>query len=141
MKSLEIDFEIKLPNEYREFLLKYNFCKVDPKDFDFTLPNENIEGSSIDFFYGLNTNKDNLYQSLRFAYSTFQGRMPAVFKPIGSDPFGNQIIINLEHGSIWFWDHEMEMDEGKEPTMENIYFITPNFNLFLNSLYEFITPE
>lgn len=127
-----------LPDEYRNFLLKYNVCTVSPKSFIFSVNAEPAD-SSIDFFLGLNVHpRKEYYYSLYWYFNMMKERIPNNFLKIASDPFGNAILIDLDRGSIWFWDHELEADieGGEDFSQENMFFISENLNSFLKSLQE-----
>lgn len=129
----------RLPEEYRDFLLKYNVCTIQPTFFKFKKHIGEEGESAIEYFPGFNVNpRKEYYYSLYWYHKTMQGRMPKEFIKIASDPLGNAILIHLEKGSIWFWDHELEADieDGEEISMANIFFISNDFNSFLDSLYE-----
>ncbi|GAA5003081.1 SMI1/KNR4 family protein [Acinetobacter puyangensis] len=137
-----IEFEnlitLKLPHEYRIFLLQYNVCMIFPDCFDFLENNEKSD-SRIRYFLGLNVHpRKEYYYSLYWYYDLMQRRIPKNFLAIAPDPFGNAILIHLTGGSIWFWDHELEADTeaGEEVSMDNISFIANSLDEFLNSLYE-----
>lgn len=128
----------RLPNEYRNFLLEYNVCKIDPDGFTILINDTNDE-SRIQYFLGLNVNRrKEYYYSLEWYYELMQNRIPRHFLQIASDPLGNAILIHLNDGSIWFWDHELEaeIDTGNDYSVDNIFLISKNFNNFLNSLHK-----
>lgn len=141
VNAFEEEISSKIPNEYRTFLLKYNSCEPVPNTFQFILESGDKDESMVDYFYGLNMGRKNSFRDLNENFKIFKNRIPQNYLSIGSDPGGNQIIINLKEGSIFFWDHELEVDEGQLATMDNIYFISSSFNLFVNSLYEFEMPD
>ena len=70
--------------------------------------------------------------------ATINGALDAFVEiPIADDPGGNAICLGMsgnERGKVYFWDHEMEADEGDEPTFENVYLVAESFASFLKSL-------
>jgi hypothetical protein len=57
--------------------------------------------------------------------------------PVADDAFGNLFAISLrndDRGSVWFWNHELEADEGEPPTEENLKLMAPSWPVFLDSL-------
>jgi hypothetical protein len=57
------------------------------------------------------------------ALDVFQDRIPSRFFPIGRGPGGDLFCIELQGrtaGSIWFWDHEREADDGAPATLANL---------------------
>ncbi len=98
-----IDFEkelnIKLPEQYRKFMIKYN--GGDMPETDFKIKNE---GSDVSYFYGIG-DVDNSFSDIPFI-EDFTGRD---ILPIASDSFGNIIAIGVKgnsEGKIYFCDHE-----------------------------------
>lgn len=123
----------KFPKEYRNFLLEYNGGSIVPNCFNFI---NGEQGSLIHFFYKINSK--NNYNDLLSGTRLFGQRIPPDFIPIASDPFGNQICIAIggpEYGKIYFWDHEFEVDDGYQATIDNMKLIAHNFSGFLDSLY------
>lgn len=135
--NFEKMIELQLPKAYRDFLLKNNICEVSPNGFIYQ-DNETELDSVVNLFYGLKAKRSEYYYSLEWVYDAKKDRMPKAFIPIAGDPFGNEIILNVNDGSIWFWDHEeeVEFEEDEEPIFENIYLISKSLDDFLNSLYE-----
>ena len=78
---------------------------------------------------------------MRGKRKTFTDRMPKRLVPIASDSFGNQICIAVsgdDRGSIFFWDHEKEADEGEgesPETIGNVTLIADSFSAFLDLLH------
>jgi hypothetical protein len=69
----------------------------------------------------------------------YKKRMPQNLLPIATTPSGDIICISLhgsDQGNVYIWKHEWEADEGEEPSYDNVYFISSNFDEFLNSLYD-----
>ncbi|MBM4075935.1 MAG: SMI1/KNR4 family protein [Planctomycetes bacterium] len=71
----------------------------------------------------------------------FRKRIPRGFICIGCDPGGNQICICLKgvkRGSVFFWDHEDEMDEddwdGTLNEAENVTRLAVSFSEFVKGL-------
>ncbi len=77
------------------------------------------------------------WASLRWHIETLRGRMPAELLPIGHDPGGNLICLAYrgeQRGTIYYWDHEMEAEEGEPATWDNLYPLAKSFTEFLNGL-------
>lgn len=127
--------EIRLPKEYRRFCLKYNGGRPEPGRFICTASGGR---SLVQYFYRFNS--PNNYDDMIWAFKVFKGRMPEFFLPIGCDPGGNQICLAVKgqnYGQVFYWDHDFEVDDGCDPTEENLTFVAPNFDAFLNSLHAF----
>ncbi|KUL39289.1 hypothetical protein ADL15_09995 [Actinoplanes awajinensis subsp. mycoplanecinus] len=68
---------------------------------------------------------------------TFAGRVPEWLLPVARDEGGNLFALSLrekDFGSVWFWDHEFEADEGEPPTEDNIRLITSDWATFIQSM-------
>ncbi len=69
--------------------------------------------------------------------STYKGRIPADFLPIGEGPGGNQICIGINgdvRGAVYFWDHEGEICAKKVGNSAELYLISKSLEEFLESL-------
>ncbi|MGP3591072.1 SMI1/KNR4 family protein [Vagococcus sp. WN89Y] len=130
--NLENQLRIKLPSDYREFLKKHNGGYPQPDSFDF---DDGNDGSSVDKFLEVGDSKN---ESIVEYYNDYKARIPKNFFPVAKDAGGNLILIEInDAGSgVYYWDHENETDDGDTPGMDNMYLITPNFNDFIDNLYE-----
>ncbi|MBD1229589.1 SMI1/KNR4 family protein [Xenorhabdus griffiniae] len=135
---LVADFESEigksLPNDYRNFLKKYNGGYPEPDSFSFINDDEE-DASSVDRFLGLGAEK---HHNLRNYFFDYKDRIPLDFLPIAHDPGGNLILISLskDNSGVFFWDHEFEADEGELPDMSNVHLISHSFTEFLSVLYK-----
>ena len=130
-----------LPEDYRQFLLKYNGGDISPDCFN-SAEGESV--SSVRSFLGIHDDRTcNLYRYLE----TYENRLPKRFLPIAFDSFGNLICLSLfgaDRGAVYFWDHELEADEDENEspeTAENITLLSTSFSGFLESLHEFQKPD
>ena len=132
LKSLEMYWDINFPKSYRDFLLKYNGGEAEKREFKFK---EGEHGSDIRSFLGIYPDKHN---NLLSYLKSYRGRIPENFFPIGYDSCGNLILIsvkNKDRGKIYFWDHEMEADEGETPDYSNLTLIADSFDEFIEGLH------
>jgi hypothetical protein len=75
--------------------------------------------------------------------STYDRRYPAGFLPIGVDASSNLILLDTGYqqpGSVWFWDHEGEADDGEPARTDNIVKIADTFGSLLHDLTTDFTP-
>jgi len=132
LEQFEALLGTRLPDEYRQFLLQHNGGKPTPSVFMISAD----EGDAmLHHVYGLHDGP--LHIRLDRARQTYLDRMPRSLFPIADDPGGNAICLGIsgnERGKVYFWDHEMEADEGDEPTFENVYLVAESFASFLKSL-------
>ena len=129
--SLEQIWEFKLPKNYREFFLKFNGGTPIQNNFSFK---EKNNGSIIHHFFGLFPIK---YINILYYLEMYKNRVPSNTFPIASDVCGNLILIsvkNADRGKIYFWDHEMEADNGETPDYSNLTLIADSFDEFINGL-------
>ncbi|MDH6373875.1 hypothetical protein M2444_005718 [Paenibacillus sp. PastF-3] len=127
IREFEGKYVLKLPEQYIDFLLKYNGGY--PETSTFKISDEEGE-SVVNKFYGIGDMKGNLAK----VFEVLDGELPEGFISIASDPGGNEICIGISEkyfGKIYFWMHDMESDEE----MENMFFLKNSFNDFFENLY------
>jgi cell wall assembly regulator SMI1 len=129
--EFETEFDLKLPTQYRNFLLKYNGGRVNPGSFDF-VEHGHPSRSVLNYFASL----DQLYKTMHFLMeprnpTSYFGILPNLL-PIAYDPGGNSLCISLSgdnEGQIFFEAHDV-------PEGLNISFVASDFDAFLDSFYE-----
>ena len=113
-KSEIVSFHPNLPNELVRFLEKYNGGETPETKFS-------INGVSSDIvaFYGIG--------DVKYSYRDVDmiELQSSKYLPIAFDSFGNQIVISLKSGSIFFYDHERSK-LSKE--------LAPNLSAFLSQV-------
>ena len=125
----EISIGMALPADYKFFLLKYNGAISDKNTFDIPTINNS---AGVDKFFSL----DELHRN----FSVFRERIPAGFLPIADASCGNLVCLVLKGpqlGNVFFWDHELEADEGEPPSDKNVFKIADSFSNFLFKLRKF----
>ncbi len=134
--SLEAMLHMKIPEDYRLFLLNCNGGRPRKSVFTYIYKGRKELGC-VSRFLGIHNGEfDNLYQAVK-TYKIFQKRLPDNLLPIANDPGGNLICLSLignDLGSIYFWNHDWEADDHEEPTYENIFLIATSFTEFIDSL-------
>lgn len=138
IKRFEKIIGTNLPNDYIEWLFKYNGGKpVIERTYKFIEPiDKNELYGGVNYFYALyNGDACNLEKT----YNTLLGRMPNEMIPIANDSCGNKICLGIKGQSrnkVYFWDHENEvMNENEEPWWKNVYLIANTFTDFINKLF------
>ncbi|HCT3783805.1 TPA: SMI1/KNR4 family protein [Proteus mirabilis] len=126
-----VDFPI--PIEYINFIKKYNGGKPEPDSFSIKKIDD---ASTIDRFLGIKKEK-NKSSDIMYFIKLYKKRIPSAYMPIAYDVGGNLILIELasDKAKVFFWDHELEADEGEEARLDNIYYLADSINEFLSSLY------
>ncbi|MDN8588361.1 SMI1/KNR4 family protein [Chryseobacterium mucoviscidosis] len=127
IREFESKYVLNLPEQYVDFLLKYNGGYLEESTFKIS----DEEGESvINKFYGIGNMKGNLGK----VFEVLDGELPGKFISIANDPGGNEICIGTgekHFGENYFWIHDMESDEE----MENMFFLKSSFNDFFDNLY------
>ncbi len=129
----EMEWEVRLPRDYRAFLIKHNGGLPKPDVFEFK---GQQAGSSVNRFFHIGLEKNYSITEQRKVY---KGRIPNDLFPIACDPFGNLICIatrGKQYGALFFWDHEWEAECGIDPDYSNVTPIADTFNEFLEGLHE-----
>ncbi|HEX8776137.1 MAG TPA: SMI1/KNR4 family protein [Pyrinomonadaceae bacterium] len=129
---LEDSLQIKLPPSYRKFLMEFNGGRPVARRFKFKGA---TRGSSVDRFLGVHNKEHN---NLMDYLETYKGRIPPNFFPIAHDPGDNLICISVagaDKGSIYFWDHDREGNDGP-PNYSNVILISESFEEFIEGLHE-----
>ena len=123
-----------IPTEYIDFIKKYNGGVPEPDSFNIQ---EIDDASTINRFLGVKKEK-NQDSDIFYFFNVYRDRVPSGYLPIAYDVGGNLILIKLggsDDAKVFFWDHELEVDEDEEPTLENIYYLADSINDFLSSLF------
>jgi len=126
LSRLEARLKVRLPDDYRLFLLAHNGGRPTLSRFTFEVEGEKQE-SILEWLFAVH---DQLYKGpedwdptsgdlplhfgkpLESAWEALRSEKPeAVVLPIGRDPCGNLICLGYASkgaGQIWFYDHETE---------------------------------
>ncbi|MDR2492647.1 MAG: SMI1/KNR4 family protein [Coriobacteriales bacterium] len=138
--EFEEQFGIKLPSDYKAFMLENNGGTPEGEwAFDFFEAVREEESDSVirgfDILYINETMEDD---DLKVGYTALleSGQIPDTLMPIAEDPYGNIVLLVVrgEHyGSVLFGNHELE-----EPETGHIVtsFIAGSFTEFLEACHE-----
>jgi hypothetical protein len=131
LAAFEQQLSIRLPDDYRKFLLRYNAAKV--RSNLFWIPAENEE-NSVRYFFGICPEDD--WGDLHSTRLDYQGRVVPFLLPIGTDEDSSLICISIrseDYGKIYFWErHQENMDA---PDNSNVHWLADSFSEFLEKLY------
>ena len=126
--KFQIDNNIKLPEKYKQFMLKWNGGYPEPNLFRIS----DKQGTSVvNILNGIG----DMYDNLEKVMEIYKNRLPNSFIPIGDDPGGNVICLGIEkpyNEAIYFWDHENESSNPE--VMSNMYFLAKDIGTFLDNL-------
>ena len=123
IESVEHRLQITLPEDYKQFVLKY--------DGGYPNPNHFKVGGKLEIFnnlISLDENEDNnIYEILE----DLQDRIGVQLIPFAEDGFGNLLCFDYSADkSIVFWNHEKNYDDFKEAT-----FVCSSFSSLIESLF------
>jgi hypothetical protein len=120
-----------LPDGFRRFLARCDGGRPGPNRLD------NDAGTAVGLgvtqFLGIGDG-DN---SIRTRLDEYAGRTGAGLLPIADAEGGNLVLLSIagpDVGSVWFWDHEMEADEGEPPRPEALTRVAGDFEELLADL-------
>jgi cell wall assembly regulator SMI1 len=112
-----------LPPEYRDYLRQQDGGRLDNNS------------RALNTIFGVGEVPE--WASMWDVLETYRERVPDWLLPVADDAFGNLFTVSLrnqDRGSVWFWNHELEADEGEPPTEENLKPMAPSWPVFLDSL-------
>jgi len=125
VQEFEGHLGVKLPGDYRQYLLSHNGCSPDP--YKFRVPGWGE--SLVNELYGLG------FDDYRSMDRAIERRVDLFIRtetiPIGSDPGGNGILMGVARhnfGIVYFFDHE---DSDQE-----LFEVAPSFGHFIEHLFE-----
>lgn len=125
----------KLPDDYKTFLLTFNGGK--PGSNEFPIPDQQ-NAAGVDLFYGILEKRE--WGDLRLRRAELNDRVPKDVLPIGDASCGNVVCLSLQpktFGQVFFWDHELEAEEGETAIFSNLFRIGNSFSDFFESLKKF----
>lgn len=129
------DFEknrgIVLPDDYKNFLLKYNGGTPKVKYSTFLVKELN-ENMILDRLYGLNLEKRGL--NLEFMNNEFGDEELSDVIIIGSDPGSGLIVLVNYEGmkGVYYWDDQLNFEQSTED--DNMYKVADSFDEFITNL-------
>ena len=121
LSKIESAIGAKFPDQYVAFLAK--FGAGDP-DSNVLSGDERVSVSRF-----LTIGADEEY-SMEKSLEVYSDRIPDAFFPVAEAAGGNLILMNSKDGSIYFWDHELEL---KSPNAA-VSKVANSFDEFLNLL-------
>ena len=133
INSLEKLIGKLLPEDYSAFLIRYNCGYPEPNIFSYLYNGKRYQSDIAGLLGFDNEDEDNIIDYIE----NYKNRIPSGLLPIAYDSSGNLVCISLNpntFGSIYFWDHENEYDDGVTPGYRNVYLIAHSFDEFLSGL-------
>lgn len=137
----ETQLNVRLPQDYRDFLMNTNGGYPDPDGFDILWqpgqpPAEDWKTSTLSRFYAITEERHS--NLLKANLVTFVKRLPASTIAIATDAGSNQLLLALGGplaGKVLFWAKDHEVEEGETPGYDNIGIVADSFtDLLANRL-------
>ena len=139
LKEFELRLSIKLPQDYRDFMLEHNGgYPAEAWDFDFIETGIDKSTSSIvSEFYSIDAPDKKTYNDIATRYVDLVNAslIPPSLIPIADDVFGNPILLSVsgdDYGHVYFANHELEDTETRYMVMSPI---ADSFTEFISKLY------
>jgi len=123
--KLEKKLGYSLDQGYRQFLLKYNGGV--PENTLFTIPDCKGE-ALVDHFLGVERPDENIQDWI----NELRAELPEGFIPIGFDPGGNAILMDLTDATIYYWDSARFFPQSTDD--DNTFWIANSFAEMLKQL-------
>ena len=121
IESVEHRLQITLPEDYKQFVLKY----------DGGYPNHFKVDGKVEIFNNLISLDEKEYDNIYEILEDLQDRIGDQLIPFAEDGFGNLLCFDYSaNKNIVFWDHEKNYDDFKESTFVCFSFSNLIGNLF-----------
>ncbi len=142
LECFENDIGTRLPDDYRNYLLKYNGGLPMLRTVKLS---DNFGWTGIDYFLGLNNRELSEGGTLRSMWENEAKLLPQGAINIGEDGCGIvfcYFILGEREGQVFALEpseiHEMSLDEKRRETLsgEGVYCLANTFTEFLNKLEE-----
>lgn len=130
IKELEAFLGFLLPEDYKEFLRKYNGGTSEVRYSKFYVK-ELSQEISLDVLFGLGVKRTF---DLIECYKEFEEDILPNSLMIGDDPGSGFIVLitDTENSGVYYWDHSFSFPQSN--VEENIYKIADRFKDFINGL-------
>lgn len=123
IESVEHRLQVTLPEDYKQFVLKYDGGYPSPNHFK-------VDGK-VEIFNNLISLDENEYDNIYEILEDLQDRLSAQLIPFAEDGFGNLLCFDYSADkNIVFWDHEKNYDDFKE-----IIFVCSSFSNLIENLF------
>lgn len=123
IESVEHRLQITLPEDYKQFVLKYDGGYPNPKHFK-------VDGK-VEIFNNLISLDENEYNNIYEILEDLQDRIGDQLIPFAEDGFGNLLCFDYSaNKNIVFWDHEKNYGDFKELPLVCFSFSSLIENLF-----------
>ncbi|MBS2100117.1 SMI1/KNR4 family protein [Carboxylicivirga linearis] len=127
IEEFESRYTLRLPKDYRDFLVNNNGGRVIPNVF---MSRNGEISSDIQFLFGFTEHTNYDIEQVKLA---FKNRIPENILPIACDSGGNIIGVGVgkdNYNQIMFWSH----DAGE--LKKDLFYLSGSFKEFMGSLFE-----
>ncbi len=134
IQTAEVQYNVKLPEDYKRFLLLYN--GGEPLNNVVRWQADGSHEETLERFLSVDTAVPG---NLNVYMERYLGRVPLELIPIAHDPGGNLFCMAVDGpavGSIYFWNHDYEAEIGEAPTYKNLTLICNSFDNLCSLLCE-----
>ncbi|WP_171645661.1 SMI1/KNR4 family protein [Paenibacillus phytorum] len=132
IQEVEKRYAFKLPNDYKDFLLKYNGGNPSPNVM-FTTKNGILTSYLISVLPLFDWEVPSLVSN--FLFFNKERKLLANIITIGHDPLRNLVCISVagnDSGFVYYWD--FMNDDCDKPSYNHLVLITESFSKFIEGL-------
>ncbi|MCX7113860.1 MAG: SMI1/KNR4 family protein [Proteobacteria bacterium] len=132
--ELENQINIKIPEQYRNFLLSNNGGK--PKINRFSTQDKKVESMIAKFLPLANIEEDNLLEEIEGI--TQADLIPQNLIPIATDPADNRLVLSVagsDMGKIYYWSWDEEPRRKYRPSYKYMRLVADSFDDLLALLH------
>jgi len=136
LDAVEARYHLKLPPDYRQFLLMGNGGEPDRCLFRFKGKRTYTE--SVRYFLSISDDPDISFHRYFNRYKVDEKRLPDAVIPVAFDSGGNLVCLAVsgkKAGTVYFWDHEGEEDSPRAVERgKNLAVVADSFREFIDDL-------
>lgn len=134
IEGVEREMGVRLPDDYRSFLLRFNGGQPTPDAFLFR---GGSDGSLVNIFFGVN-HPDPRHDLVR-VWRDNRRVLPPDLLPIGYDAGGSLLLVGVSgerRGRVYFEFHELAGEDDDPMNEESMGDIADSFTDFIATFYE-----
>jgi hypothetical protein len=132
LSAIESKLGVKLPQEYRSFILESNGGVPSPSGF--STEDGKVE-SYVSQFYIFGGSIEDDFETC-FNFYTKGGLIPPNLVAVAKDPVDNQVLLGVsgdDYGKLFYWSADEEDDEH-DPSFDYMRLVATDFLKFLGKL-------
>jgi hypothetical protein len=127
LAAVEARLGVRFPDDYRQFLLTHDGAR--PETNEFGIPGTK-GGSGVNDFLSL--------AQVVAEKERRRERVPPNAWPVAYAEGGNLVCLVIgERAGVYFWNHELEAEEGEPATWDNMYLLAKTFAELLERIRKF----